>query len=610
MAVVPSSQVSAAAESAAPRFPWLKAADVTLLVGALLFMLLAGLFSMRHESPMQDEVVHVPAGVAYWQRRDARLNLEHPLLIKLLAAAPVLLLHPQADYHSPSWAEAARDYQGQWGFGNAFFSVWNRDAPAIIFWARLPMLAVGLGLGLLLWWIGCSLGGRWGGVLSLVVYVTSPFFLANSPIVTTDVGVTLFVLASAWMFASVWGTPTGGRAMALGALLAGAFLSKYSSGLLLPALGGAGLWLWVRERWRQGPFRHRRLERRRLAMLGLGLWVAAGLVYLVSLPFMWNTPALRACSLGAGHSARLRPWLAALQGWLEAHPAWTHLLMPPLLYARGLGEVLASLKRPMFLLGHHYAEGHWFYFPVLFWYKMAPGFLLLLGLLAVLLAWRWRARRRAPCTVGLLEELSPGFADHGRVLLVTLAVFAGAAMASHLDIGLRHFSVPIALLMGLVAWLPPLLRRLPALPGRATAVGLVALLLMSCLFTAVSVYPNYLAYFNVLRGSRPGWQIAADSNLDWGQSLPSLRKFMLQRGIEHISLDSFGSLNRAVYIPGYTPWRCERTRALPSPWVAVSAGQLAAFTDPPSSCAWLFRYPHWSLAGGSLYVFQRPPPAQ
>lgn len=609
MRVDTSSPVSAPGWVAAePQFPWLRFTEALGVFLLLLFLLLAALLAMRRESPMQDELVHVPAGVSYWQRQDARLNLEHPLLLKVLAAASVLWLHPRANYRDPSWSEAAGDYEGQWLFGGLFFSRWNHDIPRLIFWARVPMLLVGLVLAALVWWMGRGLGGRWGGLLSLLVLATSPYFLSNVPVVTTDVGVTLFVLGSGWLFATLWGEPTTGHAMGLGLTLAGAFLSKYSAGLLVPALVLAAAWLRWREQKVRGPFRMAPLERcrRRMLLLAVGTAFVSG--YLFCLPWMWNTPLERAVSLGVGHGRRLRPWLHVLQGFLDQHGMLARFLMPPLLYLHGVGSTLVGLSRPMYLLGHHYPEGRWFYFPVLMFYKMAPGFLWLLALLAALLIWRALRRRWNEAaflaTASLFDELSPGHGVHNRVLVVLLAVFAGAALASHLNIGLRHFSVPIALLMVLVAWVPRLIQRLPS--HQRWTLGLICVgLALGCVFTGLTAFPDYLAYFNAFRGSRPTWQIAADSNLDWGQSLPVVRDFMQQHGIQQIALDSFGSLDRSVYIAHFQPWRCERTRQLPEEWAAVSAGQIAAFTDPPSTCNWLFAYPHWGLAGNSVFIFHR-----
>jgi hypothetical protein len=42
-------------------------------------------------------------------------------------------------------------------------------------------------------------------------------------------------------------------------------------------------------------------------------------------------------------------------------------------------------------------------------------------------------------------------------------------------------------------------------------------------------YPNYLAYFNQLVGPDHGYKHLVDSNLDWGQDLPALSRWLEQR---------------------------------------------------------------------------------
>jgi len=48
-------------------------------------------------------------------------------------------------------------------------------------------------------------------------------------------------------------------------------------------------------------------------------------------------------------------------------------------------------------------------------------------------------------------------------------------------------------------------------------------------FSAVKVFPDYLSYFNELvGGSDSGWKYLDDSNVDWGQDLKRLKKFIVQ----------------------------------------------------------------------------------
>src|SRR5262249_52712540 len=50
--------------------------------------------SLLEENPTVDEVVHLPAGVTYWQKGTFRLYHHNPPLFKLWAALPVVLAGP------------------------------------------------------------------------------------------------------------------------------------------------------------------------------------------------------------------------------------------------------------------------------------------------------------------------------------------------------------------------------------------------------------------------------------------------------------------------------------------------------------------------------------
>ena len=50
--------------------------------------------SLLQENPTVDEVVHLPAGVTYWQKGTFRLYHHNPPLAKLVAALPVIWARP------------------------------------------------------------------------------------------------------------------------------------------------------------------------------------------------------------------------------------------------------------------------------------------------------------------------------------------------------------------------------------------------------------------------------------------------------------------------------------------------------------------------------------
>src|SRR5262245_31514310 len=77
---------------------WL--ASFVLLVGGFIAFRAASC-----ESITTDEIVHIPAGVSYLQQRDARMNPEHPPLLKVLAGLPPVVGGMHLDYSLPHWRD-------------------------------------------------------------------------------------------------------------------------------------------------------------------------------------------------------------------------------------------------------------------------------------------------------------------------------------------------------------------------------------------------------------------------------------------------------------------------------------------------------------------------
>jgi hypothetical protein len=125
------------------------------------------------------------------------------------------------------------------------------------------------------------------------------------------------------------------------------------------------------------------------------------------------------------------------------------------------------------------------------------------------------------------------------------------------------------------------------------------------LFTAVRAYPFYFPYINALGMGRPAYALVNDSNVDWNQSLPEVRRFAEQHGLQQIGLDQYGFSDPTFFVPQARPWNCQT----PSPsdvgqWVVLSAN----FFLDGHNCAWLIPYPHEALAGGSMYAVRLPTP--
>src|SRR5207237_5152014 len=98
-------------------------------------------------------------------------------------------------------------YLWQWVFGECVLERLN-DPKSMLKWARLPMLIVTLLLGCTRYILARRLGGPWGGLLCLSLFVSMPAFLAFGPVVHTDIAIALFSLLALWTFAGVWAEPS------------------------------------------------------------------------------------------------------------------------------------------------------------------------------------------------------------------------------------------------------------------------------------------------------------------------------------------------------------------------------------------------------------------
>jgi len=565
-------------------------ARVVVWVLLLVMGLLSG-GAARHESVTIDEIAHTGAGVSYLQELDMRMNLEHPPLSKVIAAIPLVLCGSRADYSHISWTFSGsgpfNQYLGEWVFGHWFLMKWNQPRTTLL-WARVPMLLVTLLLGYVLYRLGSSIGGPWGGVLCLAAFATTPAFLAFGPLVITDIVFALFWILTIWLLPNMWQSPRLLQILEFSLALAGALLSKFSSGLLLFAFIAVAASLRIRPVPGQPSEKLALRKWRRQAWLNIlkGIACAALFVYVVYFILSWNqsTDGFNIIpSFPASHLAR-------------------RLLMPPWLYLQGLvGFALSASSRPTYLLGHSYPHGVWFYFPVIFLLKSQLSFLLLLLLSAVTAV-------SAKVMKGDIQRrfIPPGRELLWRCLWVSLLVYVLACMMNRLDISIRHFTVAIALIIVLLAPLPRMLQALSEFRPRLATIGRFAVfaLALTCLISAVRAYPFFLPYINSMGMGKPGYMLVNDSNLDWDQSFPDAEAFVVQNRLSSVLFDKYGFAEPNSSVPQAVPWNCQSPAASDGGhWAIVSANNIA----DTRNCLWLMKYPHHALAGGSMYAIALPP---
>src|SRR5579883_214868 len=150
--------------------------------------------SSVRKSATSDEPAHIAAGLSYLHTRSFQLNLQHPPLIKELSAASLWLAGgrypdtPQARQAATERTENERAWVLGWGLLAKY------GADRVMFWARIPMIAVAVLLGLVLFLWGRELLGEGPALGAVFLYALDPTMVAHSYLVTTDVGLATFVL--------------------------------------------------------------------------------------------------------------------------------------------------------------------------------------------------------------------------------------------------------------------------------------------------------------------------------------------------------------------------------------------------------------------------------
>ncbi|MBV9767005.1 MAG: glycosyltransferase family 39 protein [Acidobacteriaceae bacterium] len=547
----------------------------------LLFLFFVAGGTAFHESATVDEVAHVGAGLSYLQRLDLRLNPEHPPLAKVLAAIPLAVRGTRADYSSDAWNLAGDffpAYAMQWVFGDAVLGRWNAWKPTLL-WARLPMLVLTLLLGWFVYLYATRLGGRWAGLLCLSAYVTTPAILTFGPLVITDLPVTLFSVIALWQFGEIWTAPTHKNARLFGMALGTALLSKFTGLLLLPVIVA----VFIQTRFWPAPAEpvdktERKLWRKtrwRCVLRGI-VWSAI-VVYVAYFVLSWNQPNDALDRIGSGSWA-----------FLIRRP-----LMPIWLYYRGLLLMLLTASRPTFLFGQVLPHGVPYYFPIAFALKSTLGFLLLLLLnAAVALAFRKHKE----------TAITPAYRAHWRVLMAGFFVFLVVCLLSRLDISIRHFTVPIVLLILMLAPLPRMMR---ALPRHRLLEAVTVVLVVACFAPILAAYPYFFPFANSLSFGRPLYYLLNDSNVTWNEGLPALERFAKQQHLTQVELDWASLSDPVLIVPEAQIWNCQTlTDADAGRWVAVEAVSIL----DNHNCGYLQQYPHQALAGGAIYVFKIPSP--
>ncbi len=563
-------------------------------MGRILFsagasVLLAAIFvqevtASRWTSAVVDEPAHLTAGYLSLVSGDLGINREHPPLLKALAALPLLILEPRLPQTKPGDpAPGSEDFEFHYARELLYRA---NDHARLLAAARLPMILLTVLLGAVLFVWTREIAGGAGALAALALFAFEPGILGHGRLVTTDVGASFFVMATLWTLRLALRRRSFVAALACGALLGGALLSKFSTLLLLPI----GSVLAVTE-----ILLHRRIEGRdrtsdpagapargdRGAADGEGVRDRAA-----------GVSGLRAALLAAIVLATA--WLCLLAGYgFEGFPL-------PALYTEGLALARlknASIEGPTYLMGAISDAGFWSYYVVALLVKTPIPLLLLAaaGSLALLTRRPWRRE-----AIWIL--LPPA----GWILAMTCLTRA--------QIGVRYVLPAVPFLcaaagagVGFLAGRGASSRRAEraSIGERARALGVTVMMLIAWqIVSTLAVHPHHLSWFNALAGGPSnGWRWLADSNVDWGQDLAGLRRWQEAAGNPPVNLYYFGTADpdaEGIVRHAYGDVR--------PGWFAVSATHLAGVYLPDRDYLAVLREREPDARiGGSIFLYHLDP---
>src|SRR5882724_5501430 len=139
------------------RWAWARRAEV--LCAALLFGMSLQMFAViARKSITNDEIVHIPAGYYHLVAGEFQLNNEHPPLVKMWAALPLLIVQP--DEPPAPKTESENFMERTWGFHDRFWHANQARFQTVTFWPRAMMIPITLALGALIFVFARKLFGE------------------------------------------------------------------------------------------------------------------------------------------------------------------------------------------------------------------------------------------------------------------------------------------------------------------------------------------------------------------------------------------------------------------------------------------------------------------
>ena len=489
----------------------------TLLLTVFTILAVTSIWPGRKSATCDELAHHIPVGYVLLSKGDQKMDTSHPPLSRYIIGFPLRVF---MDINMPDdkslWRVEDRSV-----FGKDFFYKYNNDPEKILFASRMAILFVSVLGAIVIFLWSRSLYGVGCALIALFLYCLSPNIIAHSRLATTDMVSTVTLLLSLYCFWIFLNKPSVTTTFIAGFTLGLAQLSKYSSLVLYPIL----LVLLLFEVFsNEGKISKKKIVQAFIAIIAISLltlWAGYGFEFK---PILQDAMRVEE-KLGMVESMIGTMLPFAGQSFKNGVMAFFLETPVPLgSYILGIMGVLRHgyVGHGTFFMGKWSSHGNPLYFVVAMGVKTPIASLILILL-------------------GLSMYLKKPFGRNERFVLFPALVFFLASSFSGLQLGLRYV-LPVYPLLFIIAGRSILLSQ-----KRAWRFAVYMLLAWYAVTTLVT-WPDYLSYFNEFTG-RPsqGYKLLRDSNIDWGQDLPALKRYMDVNDLDEIKLFYFGTADPSFY---------------------------------------------------------------
>lgn len=524
---------------------------------AILFHLYAGFSFINVSAPTYDEPVHLSSGYSYLLDKKYRMNImDHPPFSEMISAVPLLIEKPNAFLNHFYYI-----YRMPYHYGDLFLYHNRIDAEKMLNLSRKWTLCIWtLLFGFFIFVFARKIHSIEAGFFSVIIFCLTPAFISNNSLITTDSAPAIFYLAaffSGFLFSQVTVVQKPvkkGKFMLMEKNplhLKWAFLSGIATGLAMASKFSMFI----------------------LPPLIMILWI----FYNIYNPKMTFKRLLWLCIVFL-----LSIFLVLLLVYKFDIG----------LYFDGLQATIKRLDkgRSSFIMGQYSIKGVWWYFPFAFLVKN-PEFVIFLFACGIIFCARY-------------------FKKEYVWLIFPFVFYFAISLFSKVQIGFRHLMpvMPFAVIFAGIGLAEILKKRI--------LIITVSLLFLIFLKTLIQTHPYYLSYFNEFAGGPDnGYKLLVDSNLDWGQDVKTLSKYLKENGNPPIIFSYFGVARPEYYgikyvvvkgglanieLEGTNEDICDMDRIL----FAVSATNLQGTYHPDKKTFdWLKKETPVFIAGNSIFLY-------